>query len=223
MIWSVDAFIFLFHGVIYLLREGPALSDNFRGFTTRLMGAWGGQAGPILYTSLSVASFIALLYFRRAFAQAAVGWAILNIALFAGGWSMTAPEFRKIIVKEDNVPITMLIFTVGFFTWLAVHKMVTNDERIAKGEPPAETLSLAPLASPFSLYICFTDRMPIIKVIRSGTFHSASSQTRLSVGVTNFSANYNICYGCTAQGFCTGLRAVVKKGLGRVMPAELAG
>jgi hypothetical protein len=140
VIWSVVAFIFLFHAVIYLLHQGPALSESFRGFTTRLMGAWGGQAGPILYTSLSVVAFIALLYFRRAFAQPAVGWGILNLALFVGGWSMTDPEFRKIIVKEDNVPITMLIFSVGYFTWLSVHKMVINDERMARGEPPAESL-----------------------------------------------------------------------------------
>jgi hypothetical protein len=32
----------------------------------------------------------------------------------------------------------MLIFSVGFFTWLALRKGVLNDERIAKGETPAE-------------------------------------------------------------------------------------
>src|SRR5438093_6751272 len=69
MIWSVVALIFLVHGVIYLLHQGPVLPEGFRAFTTRLMGAWGGQAGPILYTGLSVAGFVALLYFRRAFAE----------------------------------------------------------------------------------------------------------------------------------------------------------
>jgi Cytochrome b(C-terminal)/b6/petD len=33
-----------------------------------------------------------------------------------------------------------LIFTVGYFTWLGLRKMVINDERIAKGEPPTETI-----------------------------------------------------------------------------------
>jgi hypothetical protein len=139
-IWSLVAVIFLVHAVIYLLHRGPVLSDAFRSFTTQLMGAWGGQAGPILYTGLSVIGFAATLYFRRIFAEPHVAWAILNLLLLVGGWSMTDPEFRKIIVKEDNVPITILIFTVGFFTWLGLHKMVINDERIAKGQPPAESL-----------------------------------------------------------------------------------
>jgi hypothetical protein len=56
----------------------------------------------------------------------------------AGGWSMTDYEFSKIITKPDNVPITMLIFSVGYFTWLGLRKAVINDERIAKGEEPLE-------------------------------------------------------------------------------------
>src|SRR5260370_32930760 len=47
-IWSVVAFFFLLHAVIYLLRQGPALSEDVRAFTTRLMCAWSGQAGPSL-------------------------------------------------------------------------------------------------------------------------------------------------------------------------------
>src|SRR5206468_3556569 len=58
----------------------------------------------------------------------------------AAGWAMTDPEFRKIITKEDNVPIVILVFSVGFFTWLAFRKAVINDGRIARGEPPVEKL-----------------------------------------------------------------------------------
>jgi hypothetical protein len=66
---------------------------------------------------------------------------ILNIGLFVGGWSMTDPNFRLIVAKEDNIPITMLIISVGFFSWLGMRKAVLNDERIEKGEPPLETLA----------------------------------------------------------------------------------
>jgi hypothetical protein len=34
----------------------------------------------------------------------------------------------------------MLIFSVGYFTWLALRKAVINDERIARGEPPIEKM-----------------------------------------------------------------------------------
>jgi hypothetical protein len=139
-LWSVVAAFFLAHSVIYLAHRGPVLSEDFRAFTTKLMGAWGGQAGPILYTSLSVLGFAGMLYFRRVVSEPPVAWGILNLFLLAGGWSMTDPEFRKIIVKEDNVPITILIFTVGYFTWLGLRKMVLNDARLAKGQPPLESL-----------------------------------------------------------------------------------
>lgn len=137
--WFVVAGLFALHAVLYATHHGPVLSSAFRTFTTRLMGAWGGQAGPILYSSLSVVAFVALLYFRKALTEPWVAWIILNLSFLAGGWSMTDVEFSKIITKEDNVPITMLIYSVGFFTWLALRKAVLNDERIKRGEPPVET------------------------------------------------------------------------------------
>jgi len=57
----------------------------------------------------------------------------------AGGWSMTDVEFSKIITKPDNVPITILIFTVGllYLAGPSIRQFI-NDERIAKGEEPLE-------------------------------------------------------------------------------------
>jgi hypothetical protein len=63
---------------------------------------------------------------------------MLMLSLIFGGWAMTNPNFRSIVAKEDNVPITMLIYSVGFFTWLAMYRAVQNDERIAKNEPVLE-------------------------------------------------------------------------------------
>jgi hypothetical protein len=130
----------LVHMVAYLARAGWVLSPNFRLATTNLMGAYGGQAGPILYTTGSVVAFAAFIYFRKFFTTPLVAWTILNLSLIAAGWSMTDPNFRVIVTKPDNVPITMLIFSVGFFTWLAMRKAVVNDERLARGEQPLELL-----------------------------------------------------------------------------------
>jgi hypothetical protein len=140
MTGAVFAAVFAVHAVAYLFHRDWTLPPRFRVFTTELMGAYGGQAGPILYTVLSVLGFVALLIWRRFLTQPIVSWIILNLFLLVGGWSMTDPNFRLIVTKEDNVPITILIFTVGFFTWLAMRKAVVNDERIAKGEPPVEAL-----------------------------------------------------------------------------------
>jgi hypothetical protein len=94
--------------------------------------------GPITYFVLSVILFIAFLYFRDFLTAPLVAWSILTFGLFFAGWAVTDPNFRLIVTKEDNVPIVLLIFTVGFFTWLAFRKGVINDQRLAKGEPPAE-------------------------------------------------------------------------------------
>src|SRR5262249_52018607 len=94
--------------------------------------------GPVTYFVLSVILFIAFLYFRDFLTVPLVAWSILTFGLFFAGWAVTDPNFRLIVTKEDNVPIVLLIFTVGVFTWLAFRKGVINDQRLVKGEPPVE-------------------------------------------------------------------------------------
>ncbi len=137
-LWAVVGVVFLVHTLLYLIHAGPILPLGIRAFTTWLMGLDGGQMGPILYVTLSVVGFIVLLYYRKFFVQPDVAWAILQLTLLFGGWAMTDPNFREIVAKEDNVPISMLIFSVGFFTWAALYRAVQNDERIARGEPVLE-------------------------------------------------------------------------------------
>ncbi len=102
-----------------------------KGFVDWLMG-------PVTYFVISVAGFVILLKGYRFFTKPAVAWAILNIGLFVSGWAITDPNFRLIITKEDNVPISMLIFTVGYFTWLGLRRAALNDERLERGEPVLE-------------------------------------------------------------------------------------
>jgi hypothetical protein len=79
-----------------------------------------------------------LLYFRRTLTSPTVAIAVLDVVLLAFGWAMTDPNFQAIVTKADNVPIVMLIFAVGFFTWLPLRLGVLNDQRLARGEPPLE-------------------------------------------------------------------------------------
>jgi len=48
------------------------------------------------------------------------------------------PDFFKIISKPDNIPITITIFSISFFTWLTLRRMAINDSRLEKGDFPAE-------------------------------------------------------------------------------------
>ncbi len=51
---------------------------------------------------------------------------------------MTDKDFRDIVAKPDNVPISILIYSVGFTTWLALRQAVINDERMEAGGKPVE-------------------------------------------------------------------------------------
>lgn len=130
-LWGIVALVFLVHGFVYLIHQGWTLPQSIRDFADFLMG-------PVTYFLIMVSGFFLFVYFRKFLTEPAIAWALMNLGLLASGWSITDPNFRVIITKEDNVPIVMLIFTVGFFTWHAVRKAVLNDERIAKGEPPEE-------------------------------------------------------------------------------------
>jgi hypothetical protein len=139
-LWTGVGVVFLIHAALYLTGHGPMLPLGIRESVTRLMGMLGGQMGPILYVSLAIIGFILLLVFRRTLTEPNVAWGILNLSLLGGGWAMTDPNFLPIVTKPDNVPITILIFTVGFFTWVGLRQAVINDERMARGEPPLEKL-----------------------------------------------------------------------------------
>jgi uncharacterized membrane protein len=93
---------------------------------------------PVSYFVLATAGLAAFLYWRGFFTEPVVAWTFLQVGLLFSGWAMTDNTFKDIITKPDNVPIVMLIFTVGFFTWLAMRLGVINDARMDRGEPPLE-------------------------------------------------------------------------------------
>src|SRR5262245_39264107 len=134
LLWYAVAGLFLIHGFAYLFaRVDWVLGHGIKSFVNGVMN-------PVSYFVLSVGLFVVFLRFRIFLTEPAIAWAILNGALLFGGWAMTDANFQAIITKPDNVPITMLIFSVAFFTWLALRKAVINDERTARGEAPLEKL-----------------------------------------------------------------------------------
>jgi hypothetical protein len=131
--WTAVAGLFLLHAAAYFAHLGWTIPAAVTGGIDRLMG-------PVTYTMLSIIGFALMLIFRRYFVRPHVIWAILNLSLLFGGWALTDPNFRSIVAKEDNVPISMLIYSVGFFTWLGLYRAVRNDDRIKRGEPVLEKL-----------------------------------------------------------------------------------
>ncbi len=132
-VWSLVAILFLIHSVAYFGHAGWILPQAIRDAVDAVIG-------PVTYTSASVLLFAVMLYWRRFFVNPQVALALLNLSLLAGGWSFTDPEFQQIVTKADNVPIIILIYSVGFCTWLGMFRAVQNDERIERGEPVLEKL-----------------------------------------------------------------------------------
>lgn len=132
-IWYGVAGLFALHALAYGLQLGWVMPKKLREGIDLL-------TNPITYTVLSMAAFAALIWWRKFFVNPQVAWAALNLSFLVGGWAMTDPNFYLIIAKEDNVPITLLIYSVAFFTWLALYRAVENDERMARGEPVLEKL-----------------------------------------------------------------------------------
>lgn len=130
-IWMIVGWVFLVHGIANLAHSHWVLSDSIKHWVDNVIG-------PVTYFVGACVGLAAYLYWRKFFTDPIVAWTILQLSLLAGGWAMTDPNFQSIITKPDNVPIVILIYSVGFFTWLPLRLGVINDERMARGEPPME-------------------------------------------------------------------------------------
>src|SRR5262245_5790522 len=119
LIWTAVAALFAIHGIAYLGHRGWILPDSIKNFINYIMG-------PTTYFVAAVLGLAAFLYWRRFFTEPVVAWTIMMVGLLLSGWAMTDYTFQQIITKPDNVPIVMLIFTVGFFTWLPMRQAVIN-------------------------------------------------------------------------------------------------
>jgi len=54
------------------------------------------------------------------------------------GWFVADTNFLKIITTPDNIPISILIILMSFFTWLTLYQCAENDKRIEAGLCPNE-------------------------------------------------------------------------------------
>jgi hypothetical protein len=132
-IWTAASAVFFLHALLFFSGIGGQMLQGLRD----LFDSWMNAVTYFVGASLAFGLFI---WFRKQLTEPAVAWGILDAGLLIAGWSMTDANFQAIVTKPDNVPIVLLIFSVGFFTWLAFRKAVINDDRMAKGEPPLEKL-----------------------------------------------------------------------------------
>lgn len=92
-------------------------------------------ADPVVFFSISIAGFVAMIVLRGWWTKDTVAWSLLNLSVLFMGLSMTDWDFRQIVGKPDNVPIVGMLFILGFLTWIYFRRAVDNDQRIEEGRP----------------------------------------------------------------------------------------
>jgi hypothetical protein len=132
-IWGIVAVVFLIHAGGNLTHQGWAINHHITDFINDIMN-------PVSYFVIACVGLAVAIYLRKILTEPVVAWGLLQLSFLAGGWAMTNGDFQSIITKPDNVPIVLLIYSVGFTTWLAMRQAVINDDRLARGEPPMEKL-----------------------------------------------------------------------------------
>ncbi len=94
---------------------------------------------PHWFLILSVAAFAFFLAQYRWLTRPAVAGSLGAFGTLFFLVSCVDPNFRSIVTKADNVPIVMMMFSVGFLIWLSFRQAAVNDENMERGRPLLES------------------------------------------------------------------------------------
>ena len=108
-------------------------------------GFWAGFRGfvnaicrPAIFISLASTVFVLMLVLYKRWTKPRVAGLLFALFLIFYFGSLAEPNYRAIIIKPDNVPITMMVISVMFFIWVAFRRAALNDERLSAGLPLLE-------------------------------------------------------------------------------------
>jgi len=105
--------------------------DPMRGFINWLLA-------PERLLFFSVMAILLGMLFYGTWTKPRFAGAMLVVFTIAYFGSSLDPNFRLIIQKADNVPISLMIFSVIFLLWLSFRQMALNDQHTEMGEPLIE-------------------------------------------------------------------------------------
>ncbi|MBP9674143.1 MAG: hypothetical protein KBD63_03535 [Bacteriovoracaceae bacterium] len=95
---------------------------------------------PVFFFSGMIVCFFLALKYYQFVGTKKFGKIALVVSLLIATFFVSDPIFFMIISTPDNIPIIILISTVGFFTWYSLYRAAENDKRIAEGGSPREGL-----------------------------------------------------------------------------------
>src|SRR3954454_16416001 len=94
------------------------------------------KPAPFMVISMTVFALMFVLY--KWWTKPVVFGAIFGLFLLGYFGSMGDANFRSIVAKPDNVPITIMVISVMICIWLAFRRAALNDARLAAGLPLLE-------------------------------------------------------------------------------------
>ena len=93
---------------------------------------------PEILVPLAAVALVLTLKYYRVITQPKIAGPIGIFLVVFVAMSSFEPNFREIILKADNIPILLLLFSLFFFLWLCLRRAAINDAAAEKGEPPLE-------------------------------------------------------------------------------------
>ncbi len=95
-------------------------------------------ASPTTIYLGAVTLFFLAMWKMEFFVQPKVAGSLGGLVVLFFAASLFDPHFREIVLLPDNIPITLMLSSVGYLTWYALYKGVENDRREKGGEPLLE-------------------------------------------------------------------------------------
>jgi hypothetical protein len=94
---------------------------------------------PEKFLPLAMLIFVLMLALYRSWTKPLVAGTLFVLFLvFYFGSTALDSNFRSIVMKPDNVPITMMVLSVMACVWLGFRRAALNDARLAAGQPLLE-------------------------------------------------------------------------------------
>jgi hypothetical protein len=113
------------------LLSASSLVDGFKNAVNYL-------SRPEWFLTITTGLFVLMLVLYKWWTKPAVFAAIFGLFLLFYFGSLADPDFKLIVIKPDNVPITIMVITVLFFLWVGFRRAALNDSRISAGLPLLE-------------------------------------------------------------------------------------
>src|SRR3954463_10966422 len=93
---------------------------------------------PAPFISLAIIIFVLMLVLYKKWTRPGVAAILFALFLIFYFGSLAEENYRLIIIKPDNVPITMMVISVMFFIWVSFRRAALNDARLSAGLPLLE-------------------------------------------------------------------------------------